>query len=68
MPPPEASLRSTRYGPVFDGEGWFVLNERDTRWRDYGPLGANCDFEGKRRFKQFGINLNVLEPGQPMAM
>ena len=51
-----------------DGEGWFVLNARETRWLDYGPLGAACDFQGKRPFKQLGINLNVLEPGQPLAM
>ncbi len=68
MPVGEAQLRSTRFGPVYDGEGWFVVNARDSRWRDYGPLGMCCDFEGKRRFKQFGINVNVLQPGQPMGM
>lgn len=51
-----------------DGEGWFVLNSRETRWRDYGPLGAACDFEGKRPFRQLGVNLNVLEPGEPMSI
>jgi uncharacterized cupin superfamily protein len=65
---PEAPLRSTKYGLVPEGEGWFVLNARETRWRDYGPLGANCDFEGKRPFKQLGVNLNVLNPGEPMSM
>ncbi len=64
----EAHLRSTKYGLVPDGDGWFVLNARETRWRDYGPLGAACDFEGKRPFKQLGINLNVLDPGEPMSM
>jgi uncharacterized cupin superfamily protein len=64
----EAQLRTTKYGLVPEGDGWFVLNARETRWRDYGPLGANCDFEGKRPFKQLGINLNVLEPGEPMSM
>jgi uncharacterized cupin superfamily protein len=67
MAVPEAPLRSTKYGLVPEGDGWFVLNARDSRWRDYGPLGAACNFEGKRPFKQFGINLNVLEPGQPMS-
>ena len=51
-----------------DGEGWFVVNARETRWRHTGPLGVYCDFEGKRRFRQLGINLNVLEPGQRLAM
>jgi uncharacterized cupin superfamily protein len=64
----EAPLRATKYGLVPDGAGWFVLNARETRWRDYGPLGAACDFEGKRPFKQLGINLNVLNPGDPMSM
>jgi uncharacterized cupin superfamily protein len=68
MAVPEAPLRRTKYGLVTDGEGWFVLNARDSRWRDFGPLGANCDFEGKRPFKGLGINLNVLNPGEPMSM
>jgi uncharacterized cupin superfamily protein len=64
----EAPLRSTKYGLVPEGDGWFVLNARDTRWRDYGPLGVACDFEGKRPFKQLGVNLNVLGPGEPLSM
>ncbi len=68
MSVPEAQARRTKHGLVFEGDGWFVLNARDTRWRDYGPLGLLCDFEGKRPFKQFGINLSVLHPGQPMSI
>jgi uncharacterized cupin superfamily protein len=64
----ETPLRSTKFGLVPEGDGWFVLNARETRWRDYGPMGANCDFEGKRPFKELGINLNVLNPGEPMGM
>jgi uncharacterized cupin superfamily protein len=65
---PEARLRATRFGPVPDGDGWFVLNARETRWRDYGPLGVNCDFQGKRPFPQLGINVNVLRPGEPLGL
>lgn len=68
MAVPEAQPRETKFGRVYDGDGWFVLNARETRWRDYGTLGAVCDFEGKRPFRQFGINVNVLLPGEPMAM
>jgi uncharacterized cupin superfamily protein len=68
MAVPEAPRRNTKHGLVYDGVGWFVLNARDSRWRDFGPLGANCDFEGKRPFGGFGINLNVLNPGEPMSM
>jgi uncharacterized cupin superfamily protein len=68
MPVPEAPFRSTKHGLVADVDGWFVLNARDSRWRDYGPLGVGCNFEGKRPFRQLGINLNVLEPGEPLGM
>jgi uncharacterized cupin superfamily protein len=64
----EVPLRATKFGLVADGDGWFVVNARASRWRDYGPLGVGCDFEGKRPFKQLGINLNVLEPGEPLGM
>jgi len=64
----EAPLRETRFGLAPDGEGWFVLNARESRWRDWGPLGANCDFEGKRPFRQLGVNINRLLPGQPLGL
>jgi uncharacterized cupin superfamily protein len=65
---PEAPLRSTKYGLVADVDGWFVVSAREARWNDYGPLGKACDFEGKRRFKQFGINVSVLAPGEPLGL
>ena len=33
-----------------------------------GEVVIELPFEGKRRFPQLGLNLNVLEPGQPMGM
>jgi uncharacterized cupin superfamily protein len=65
---PEAPFRGTKYGLVPDGEGWFVLNARESRWRDYGLGGGACNFEGKRPFRQLGLNLNILQPGEPMSM
>jgi len=65
---PEVPLRETKYGLVADGKGWFVINARESRWRDAGHFGLFCNFEGKRRFRQLGINLNVLQPGQPMGL
>jgi uncharacterized cupin superfamily protein len=53
---------------VADVDGWFILNARESRWRDYGPLGVSCNFEGKRPFRQMGINVSVLEPGQPLGL
>jgi quercetin dioxygenase-like cupin family protein len=58
----------SKNGLVVDGEGWFILNARESRWRNEGPLGSYCTFEGKRRFPQLGINISVLEPGEPMGM
>lgn len=58
----------SKNGLVVDGEGWFIVNARDSRWKDDGPLGAYCHFEGKRRFPHFGININVLEPGERIGM
>ena len=52
---------------VADVEGWFVVNAREARWRESEPFGIWCDFEGKRPFRQLGINISVLEPGQSMG-
>jgi uncharacterized cupin superfamily protein len=68
MPVPEIPLRETRYGLVADGDGWFVINATESRWRDAGRFGCYCDFEGKRRFRQLGINVSVLEPGQAIGL
>jgi uncharacterized cupin superfamily protein len=65
---PEAPVRLSKNGLVVDGEGWFVVNARDSRWKEEGPLGRYCSFEGKRRFPHFGINISVLEPGERMGM
>jgi uncharacterized cupin superfamily protein len=64
---PEASLRTTKYGLVADVEGWFVVNAKEARWRESVPFGTWCDFEGKRPFRQLGINVSVLEPGQSLG-
>jgi quercetin dioxygenase-like cupin family protein len=58
----------SKNGLVTDGDGWFVVNARESRWKDEGPLGSYCSFEGKRRFPHFGINISVLEPGERIGM
>ncbi len=65
----EARLVPADTGGVMpDSDGWFVLNAKDARWL-VGELGAYCNFEGKDvRFPQVGINLNVMQPGEPMTM
>ncbi len=65
---PEAPLEPTEEGVVPRGEGWFVLNAREARWRHGDGRPAICDLEGETEFPQLGINLNVVAPGEPMAM
>ena len=66
---PEARLSSTEQGLVPEPGGWFVLNARDARWYDAEGRAALCVFEGKiGDFAQLGINLQILRPGDVMAM
>jgi uncharacterized cupin superfamily protein len=49
-------------------DSYFVANVRTLRWQE-NELGATCEFDKHReRFPEFGINLTVLQPGQPMTM
>ena len=68
MAVPEIPLRETKHGLVADGDGWYVINARESRWRDTGQFGFLCNFEGKRPFRQLGINVNVLQPGQSLGL
>jgi uncharacterized cupin superfamily protein len=70
---PESKLVPTERGLVPTGDGWFVVNARDTQWRERDGRGALCEFEGAgiedaADFHQLGINLTQLGPGQPMSM
>src|SRR5215471_15195009 len=47
---------------------WFVASVRELSWQE-NELGATCEFDKQRnRFDEFGINLTVLRPRQPMTM
>ena len=61
-------MEDTEQGRIPAGEGWFVLNAKDARWRQEGTGGKLTFFEGAGEQWQLGINVSVLEPGQPMAM
>ena len=50
------------------GEGWFVLNAREARWRHRPGRGDSLPFEGQTEFPQVGVNLFVLGPGEPIGM
>ena len=69
----EAQLVSTEHGLVPKGQGWFVLNARETQWWERRGRGVLCEFEGAgfegaADFVQLGINLTVLGRGEPMSM
>jgi uncharacterized cupin superfamily protein len=65
---PEAPLEETEAGLVPAGEGWFVLNARDGRWRHQEGRGERVRFEGETPFPQVGVSLYVLAPGEQMGM
>ena len=65
---PESSVQSTEHGLVPTGEGWYVLNARASRWYYVEGRGAFCDLEGDQDFPQVGINVQVFDPGEAMAM
>jgi uncharacterized cupin superfamily protein len=65
---PDAELQESEHGRVATGDGWYVVNARDTRWYYADGRGAFCDLEGDQDFTQLGINVQVLAPGEAMAM
>jgi uncharacterized cupin superfamily protein len=65
---PEAPLEQTDAGLVPRGEGWFVVNAKEARWFEHEKFGSGTVFEGEPEFKELGINIGVLEPGQPACL
>ena len=65
----EARLEETPSGLAPTTQGWFVVNVRDAAWATRGMFGAACRFESPEApFPELGINLRVLQPGQPAAL
>jgi uncharacterized cupin superfamily protein len=65
----EAPLEQGPGGLVPTGRGWFVVNARDAQWVHSQEFGSGVLFEGgDQHFPQIGINIQVLEPGQPNCM
>ncbi len=45
------------------------MNVRDAEWWSSGAFGSGCGFESQQfAFPQLGINISVLEPGQPNCL
>jgi uncharacterized cupin superfamily protein len=70
----EAQLDDSGSGLAPAGDGWFVVNVRDAEWwtSENGgkqPSGSECAFESQTFwFRQLGIRLHVLEPGEPNGL
>ena len=64
-----AGLRRGEGGLLPDGDGWFVVNVADAEAFKTDRLGDAVMFEDRRvrPFPDFGINVHVLQPGQPNA-
>lgn len=65
---PEAPLEQTEAGLLPKGEGWFVVNATEARWGEHEKFGSGTGFEGEPEFKELGINISVVEPGQPLCL
>jgi len=65
----EAQLEDKGAGLAPTGEGWFVVNVRDTVWLNSQAFGSGCMFESHDAgFPQVGINIAVMLPGEPNCL
>jgi len=62
---PEARVVDGPNGKVPEGDGWFVLNARDSEWITSDDFGAGMVFPNEESFPHYGINIQVVWPGQP---
>ena len=66
---PEAQLDDSGSGLAPASDGWFVVSTRDAEWWTSKSFGSGCVFESDGfHFPQFGLNLSVLEPGEPNCL
>ena len=63
----EAASEDTPHGRYITSEGWFVLNLADAlAVRNEERGGATYPLESREaRFKDFGVNVQVIWPGEP---
>ena len=62
---PEARIVDGPNGRTPEGEGWFVVNARDSEWIESDDFGAGMVFRNGESFPHYGINIQVVWPGQP---
>jgi uncharacterized cupin superfamily protein len=66
----EAQLTETEAGLSPAGDGWFVVNVRDTAWLTHHAFGSGCVFESREAapFPELGINISTIRPGEPICL
>ena len=60
-----ARMAKSGSGLAPETPGWFVLNMQDAPWLRNEKFGLVCTFQGKYQFPEIGINVRVLQPGEP---
>jgi mannose-6-phosphate isomerase-like protein (cupin superfamily) len=61
----EAPFEETEHGLVCKGEGWFVVNVREVRWRESKGRGASSNLGGDTLFDQLGVGITAVGPNEP---
>jgi uncharacterized cupin superfamily protein len=64
----EAPFEETEHGLVCKGDGWFLVNARDVRWRESKGRGVSSNFGGDTLFDQLGVGITVVGPNEPTTM
>ena len=66
----EARMEETPSGLRPAADGWFVVNAGNTAWVVHEAFGSGCVFENREAggFPELGINISVVEPGQPLCL
>jgi uncharacterized cupin superfamily protein len=64
----QARLGEGECGLRAETDGWFIVNVAESEGIRTDRFGAAVRFEGSVRFAEFGINVRVLEPGQPNCL
>jgi uncharacterized cupin superfamily protein len=68
-PVPEADLSDSPAGRGAENDGWFIVNVAEAAGMHTDRFGDACRFEvAAARFPEFGLNVRVLEPGQPNCL
>ena len=65
---PEATVTEAPVGLIPEGEGWFVLNARDSSWIRSDDRGQDACLDGRQEWAELGFRIHVLGPGQRNGM